>query len=146
MDMRSAVGLLGLLVSCAGTASAAGQVELYGHPERPQLQDRRVFSPDEPHPLIERQHEVQRRTDLINDLPDSRRLRQPAKPKKYKALAATNVDESTSKSTKKSAGRYQVITAPEGTLLLDSQSGRTWRLELRRGDAPVWTPIDREDD
>jgi hypothetical protein len=145
MGMRRKPVLLGLLWLTAGVAVAAGQVERNAETDRLRLDDLRAISPGEPHPLIERQHQVQRRTDLINDLPDVRRSRQQAKPKKYKTLAATAVERDTAPPAKR-AGRYQVIAAPEGTLLLDSQSGRTWRLELRRGDAPVWTPIDRDDD
>jgi hypothetical protein len=143
MNAQSIAGVLGLLLLSAGAAAAAGQVERNAEPDRLRLDDLRAISPGEPHPLIERQHQVQRRTDLINDLPETLRT---ARPKRYKTVPATSVERSAAKPSKKAAARYQVITAPEGTLLLDAHSGRTWRLEVRRGESPVWIAIEREDD
>ena len=49
-------------------------------------------------------------------------------------------------SSKKSKPRYQIIQVDQGTLLLDSHSGRTWLLTMFPDRKPVWSPIEREDD
>ena len=143
MNVQSIGGVLGMLLLPVSLAAAAGQVESNAEPDRLRPDDLRVIRPDEPHPLIERQHQVQRRTDLINDLPDTLRN---ARPKRYKTQAATSVERGAAKPSKTVPARYQVIAAPEATLLLDSQSGRTWRLEIRRGESPVWRSIERDED
>jgi len=133
MVLRITIGSIAVLLA-SGLALSAGQSGQFLEKESGVV-DRigAVPTPGETHPVLVRQRSVPERTVLINDI--GTRLAPAAK-------APSSVDQPPASVP---ANRYQIIVAPEGTLLLDSHSGSTWRLDLS-DQKPIWKRIQRDSD
>jgi hypothetical protein len=144
MMLRVTIGSLAVLFA-SGAAISAGQPGRFLE-EGSGVYRAEEDSPltDDPHPVLQRQREIPARTTLINDIDSDetpRRVRNldwgaPVQVRKPAGRTATPAR----------AARYQISVTPEGTLLLDVQSGRTWLLDSFEDEKPVWKRIEREDD
>jgi hypothetical protein len=150
MVLRTALLSVGLMLA-AGLALWAGEPGRFSEPDSDALQlETSGPFPGETHPVLERQREVPRRTALINDV-DSQATQPKQQTIDWGVPVKVSEPAQTSSRTIRTApasreNRYQIIPTSDGTLLLDAQSGRTWRLEAWGDEKPVWKKIDRDSD